>query len=62
MGRTVDELTDAWANMPGFNATAAIAVIVDGFSGKQIESTVPSGRFVADRADLNEILASTPIL
>ena len=41
MGRTVDELAEAWANMPGFNATAATDYTIDGFRGKQVEFTVP---------------------
>ena len=41
VGRTVDELAGAWANMPGFNATAATDITVDGFIGKQVEFTVP---------------------
>jgi hypothetical protein len=41
VGRTVNELAEAWANMPGFNATAPIDVIVDNFSGKQVQFTVP---------------------
>ena len=41
VGRTVDELAEAWANMPGFNATAATDITVDGFIGKQVEFIVP---------------------
>ncbi len=41
VGRTVDELAEAWVNMPGFNATAATEITVDGFIGKQVEFTVP---------------------
>jgi hypothetical protein len=41
VGRTVDELANAWADMPGFNATAPIDTTVDGFIGKQVEFTVP---------------------
>ena len=41
VGPTVDDLISAWANVPGFNATAAIDVTVDGYNGKQIEFTVP---------------------
>ena len=41
VGPTVDELAEAWASMPGFNATAAIGITVDGFSGKQVEFTIP---------------------
>jgi basic membrane lipoprotein Med (substrate-binding protein (PBP1-ABC) superfamily) len=41
VGRTVNEFAAAWAKIPGFNATAAIDISVDGFAGKQIEFTVP---------------------
>ncbi len=41
VGPTVDDLISAWANVPGFNATAAVDVTVDGYVGKQIEFTVP---------------------
>ncbi len=41
VGPTVDDLASAWANLPGFHATAAIDITVDGFPGKQIEFTVP---------------------
>ena len=41
VGPTVDDLASAWASMPGFNATAASDVTVDGFDGKYIELTVP---------------------
>jgi basic membrane protein A len=41
VGRTVDELAEAWASMPEFNPTAAIDITVDGFIGKQVEFTVP---------------------
>jgi len=41
VGPTVDDLASAWASMPGFNATAASDVTVDGFDGKHIEFTVP---------------------
>jgi hypothetical protein len=40
-GPTVDDLVSAWANMPGFDATATTDVTVDGYAGKQIEFTVP---------------------
>ena len=40
-GPTVDDLVSAWANMPGFDATATRDVTVDGYAGKQIEFTVP---------------------
>jgi hypothetical protein len=41
VGPTVDDLASAWANLPGFDATAAIDITVDGFHGKQVEFTVP---------------------
>ena len=41
VGPTVDDLASAWANLPGFDATAASDITVDGFHGKQIEFTVP---------------------
>lgn len=41
VGRTVDELAEAWTSMRGLNATAATDVTVDGFIGKQVEFTVP---------------------
>jgi hypothetical protein len=41
VGPTVDDLVSAWANLPGFDATAASDVAVDGFHGKQIEFTIP---------------------
>jgi basic membrane lipoprotein Med (substrate-binding protein (PBP1-ABC) superfamily)/DNA-binding SARP family transcriptional activator/energy-coupling factor transporter ATP-binding protein EcfA2 len=41
VGRTVDALAEAWASMPGFNATTPIDITVDGFSGKQVEFTIP---------------------
>jgi hypothetical protein len=41
VGPTVDDLASAWANLPGFNATAASDITVDGFHGKQVEFTVP---------------------
>ncbi|MET0910209.1 MAG: hypothetical protein ABWZ99_12115, partial [Ilumatobacteraceae bacterium] len=40
-GPTVDDLVLAWANVPGFDASATSDVIVDGYAGKQIEFTVP---------------------
>ena len=40
-GPTVDDLVSAWANVPGFDATATSDVTVDGYAGKQIEFTVP---------------------
>ena len=41
VGPTVDDLASAWANLPGFDATAPIDITVDGFHGKQVEFTVP---------------------
>ena len=41
VGPTVDDLASAWANLPGFNATAVSDITVDGFHGKQVEFTVP---------------------
>jgi hypothetical protein len=41
VGPTVDDLASAWANLPGFDATAASDITVDGFHGKQVEFTVP---------------------
>ena len=41
VGPTVDDLAAAWANVPGFDATAAIDITVDGYAGKQVEFTVP---------------------
>jgi hypothetical protein len=41
VGPTVDDLASAWANMPGFDASTATQVTVDGFAGKYIEFTVP---------------------
>jgi hypothetical protein len=41
VGPTVDELAEAWANLPQYAATAAVDVTVDGYAGKQIEFTVP---------------------
>jgi hypothetical protein len=41
IGPTVDDLASAWANLPGFNATAVTDITVDGYHGKQVEFTVP---------------------
>jgi hypothetical protein len=41
VGPTVDDLASAWANLPGFDATAASDITVDGFHGKQVDFTVP---------------------
>ena len=37
VGPTVDDLVAAWANLPDLNATAAVDVTVDGYTGKQFE-------------------------
>ena len=41
-GPTVDDLVAAWANVPGFDATATKDVTVYGYAGQQIEFTVPN--------------------
>lgn len=41
VGPTVDDLVTAWANVPELAATAPVDVIVDGYTGQQIELTVP---------------------
>jgi hypothetical protein len=41
VGPTVDDLAQAWANLPDFAATVPVDVTVDGYAGKQIEFTVP---------------------
>ncbi len=41
VGPTVDDLVQAWANVPELAATAAVDVTVDGYSGKQFEITAP---------------------
>ena len=41
VGPTVDDLTEAWANLPQYGATAAVDVTVDGYAGKQVGFTVP---------------------
>jgi hypothetical protein len=41
VGPTVDDLAQAWANLPQYNASAAVDVTVDGYTGKQIGFTVP---------------------
>jgi hypothetical protein len=41
VGPTVDDLAEAWANLPDFAATPAVDVTVDGYAGKRIEFTVP---------------------
>ena len=52
IGPTVDDLISAWANVPGFNATAAIDITVDGYLGKQIEFTVPD--YKEDECTMNK--------
>jgi hypothetical protein len=41
VGPTVDDLAEAWANLPQYSATAAIDLTVDGYAGKQVGFTVP---------------------
>jgi hypothetical protein len=41
VGPTVDDLASAWVDLPGFHATPASDITVDGFHGKQLEFTVP---------------------
>ena len=41
-GSTVDDLTAAWATMPGVAATAPTAVTLGGYSGKQFAITAPA--------------------
>jgi hypothetical protein len=41
VGPTVDDLAEAWANLPQYSATAAVEVTIDGYAGKQVEFTVP---------------------
>ena len=41
VGPTVDDLVTAWANVPELNATEPVDIKVDGYTGKQIEFTVP---------------------
>jgi hypothetical protein len=41
VGPTVDDLAEAWANVPDLAASAAVDITVDGYAGKQIEFTVP---------------------
>jgi hypothetical protein len=38
---TVDDLAQAWANLPQYSATAAVDVTIDGYAGKQVGFTVP---------------------
>jgi basic membrane lipoprotein Med (substrate-binding protein (PBP1-ABC) superfamily) len=40
-GPTVDDFAAAWADLPGFEATAPVEISVDGFAGKLVEFTVP---------------------
>jgi hypothetical protein len=41
VGPTVDDLVTAWANVPELDATTPVEITVDGYTGKQIEFTVP---------------------
>jgi hypothetical protein len=41
VGPTVDDLAEAWANLPQYSATAAVDVTVDAYAGKQVGFTVP---------------------
>jgi hypothetical protein len=41
VGPTVDDLVAGWANLSQFAATGPVDVTVDGYTGKQIEFTVP---------------------
>jgi len=41
VGPSVDDLAEAWANLPQYRATAPVDVTVDGYTGKQVEFTVP---------------------
>ena len=41
VGPTVDDLAQAWANLPQYRATAAVDVTIDGYAGKQVGFTVP---------------------
>jgi hypothetical protein len=41
VGPTVDDLVTAWANVPELAATAPVDITVDGYTGQQIEFTVP---------------------
>lgn len=41
VGPTVDDLVMAWANVPELGATTPVDITVDGYTGKQIELTLP---------------------
>jgi len=41
VGPTIDDLVEAWTNLPSFATTDPVDVTVDGYAGKQIEFTVP---------------------
>jgi len=41
VGPTVDDLAQAWADLPQYNATPAVDVTIDGYPGKQVGFTVP---------------------
>jgi predicted lipoprotein with Yx(FWY)xxD motif len=41
VGPTVDDLVTAWANIPQLAPTTPVDISVDGYTGKQIELTVP---------------------
>jgi hypothetical protein len=41
VGPTVDDLVTAWANVLELDASAPVDITVDGYTGKQIELTVP---------------------
>jgi hypothetical protein len=41
VGPTVDDLVTAWANIPQLAPTTPVDITVDGYTGKQIEFTVP---------------------
>lgn len=42
VGPTVDELVDAFVELPAYGATAPVDITVDGFAGHQVEMVVPS--------------------
>ena len=42
VGPSVDDLVEAISGLPGFEATNAVEVLVDGFRGKEIEVTAPA--------------------
>jgi hypothetical protein len=49
VGPTVDDLVTAWANVPELAATAPVDITIDGYTGKQIELTVPVHQCIANR-------------